>query len=136
MSEASAIRAARPDEAEVLSALARASKASWGYDQHFMRACRAELTVTRADILAHPTRIFERNGQPVAFHQLRLEGDRAEVWLFFVAPAWLGHGIGRALWQDLERCAVAAGAKRVEVDADPHAEGFYRAMGMTRIGCV
>jgi hypothetical protein len=38
------------------------------------------------------------------------------------------------LWAHLEDAARAAGATRLEVDSDPHAEGFYRAMGMHRAG--
>ena len=44
------IRLARREETHALSELAFLSKAYWGYDEDFMAACRAELTVTPADI--------------------------------------------------------------------------------------
>ena len=42
------LRAARPEEAAAISALALRSKAHWGYDEAFLAACRAELTWTAA----------------------------------------------------------------------------------------
>ncbi|HKU69180.1 MAG TPA: hypothetical protein VJP85_15515 [Candidatus Baltobacteraceae bacterium] len=44
------IRPARPDDAEALTDLAMRSKASWGYDQTFMRNVRDDMVVTRGDI--------------------------------------------------------------------------------------
>jgi GNAT superfamily N-acetyltransferase len=58
----------------------------------------------------------------------------AEVLMMFVAPGTLRAGLGRRLWAHLEDTARAAGARRLEVDSDPHAEGFYRAMGMHPAG--
>ena len=43
------LRPARPDEADLLTELCLRSKAVWGYDDAFMRACRAELTLSPAD---------------------------------------------------------------------------------------
>lgn len=40
------IRAAKPEEADELSALARRSKARWGYDKAWLEAWRKDLTVT------------------------------------------------------------------------------------------
>ena len=54
--------------------------------------------------------------------------------MIFVAPATLRGGLGRRLWAHLEDAARAPGVRRLEVDSDPHAEGFYTAMGMRRIG--
>ena len=50
------VRAARPDEADVISALALQAKAPWGYDAAFLEACRLELTwspeqVAQQDVL-------------------------------------------------------------------------------------
>jgi hypothetical protein len=42
-------------------------------------------------------------------------------------------GLGRRLWAHLPWTARAAGAMRLDVHSDPHAEAFYLAMGMRRI---
>jgi GNAT superfamily N-acetyltransferase len=128
------IRRAAAADAAALTALARTSKAVWGYDAAFMAACRNELTVGAGDVLGDPTFVIEAEGRILGFYQLRHHGAAADVALFFVAPEAMRTGIGRRLWVHLERTARASGAERLEVDSDPHAEGFYRAMGMRRIG--
>ena len=128
------LRRATGSDAAALSALALRSKAVWGYDAAFMAACRAELTITAAAIAERPTWVLEDQGALVGFYQLRIEGRMAEVAQIFIAPGSLQGGLGRRLWAHLEAAARAAGCTRLEVDSDPHAEGFYRAMGMIRHG--
>lgn len=131
---APAIRRATAGDGAALSALALSSKAVWGYDAAFMAACRAELTITPDSIAARPTWVLEEQGGIRGFYQLRITGDMAEVAQLFVAPGSLRGGLGRWLWAHLEAQARAAGCTRLAVDSDPHAEGFYRAMGMIRCG--
>jgi hypothetical protein len=69
------IRAARPNDAGILSAIAIRSKAHWGYDQEFMAACRDELTLTTAPIARDPTFLVEREGTPLGFYRLTIEPD-------------------------------------------------------------
>jgi GNAT superfamily N-acetyltransferase len=131
---ATRIRRAQPADAAVLTSLALTSKAVWGYDASFMAAYRAELTITPQGISRHPTHLIERQGQVLGFYQLRIDGAVAEVAQFFIAPAMLRRGLGRRLWAHLESTVRVAGAMRLEVDSDPHAEAFYLAMGMRRVG--
>ena len=128
------IRPAEVAEAAALSEFALTAKAVWGYDAAFMAACRAELTVRPESIAREPTYLIEANGRILGFYQLRLDGAAADVSMIFVAPGTLRAGLGRALWAHLEDTARAAGVRRLEVDSDPHAEGFYLAMGMRRVG--
>ena len=128
------IRRAAAGDAATLTALALRSKAAWGYDPAFMAACRAELTITAAGIARRPTWVLEERSAILGFYQLRLDGGTAEVAQFFVAPSSMRGGRGRRLWAHLEDRARAAGCTLIEVDADPHAEGFYLAMGMKRCG--
>jgi GNAT superfamily N-acetyltransferase len=128
------IRRADRRDAAALTDLALCSKAVWGYDAAFIDACRDELRLTSEDIERHPTYLLERHGETLGHYQLRLRAPTADVWHFFVAPTIIRGGLGRRLWAHLEMTARAAGAVRLEVDSDPHAEGFYRAMGMRRVG--
>jgi hypothetical protein len=41
-----------------------------GYDQAFLDACRAELTLTPEDVQAHRVAVAERDGQVVGFYAL------------------------------------------------------------------
>jgi len=88
----------------VLSALAFASKASWGYDDAFMEACRAELTVAPGDLQRVCVRVYV-DGVIHGFSGV--DGDEL-TWLF-VDPRAMRRGIGRALMGDACALARAAG---------------------------
>ncbi|MEV5323099.1 GNAT family N-acetyltransferase [Nonomuraea fastidiosa] len=128
------VRAARPDEAEPLSELALRSKAYWGYDETFMAACRDELTVPASQVEARRTTVAERDGRVLGF--VTVEGDppEGELGMLFVEPDAIGHGIGRLLLEHAVTAARRLGFVRLLIEADPHAEPFYLAMGAARIG--
>ena len=129
------LRRARAEDCGVLTELALGSKASNGYDEAFMAACMAELTVDAATLAAGETWLAEDGaGCVLGFFDLRVEAGRAEVEAFFVAPAAKRGGIGRRLWDRLEARAVALGAARITIDSDPEARPFYEAMGAVLVG--
>jgi len=101
-----------------------------------MEACRAELAVTRADFAK---RVFwaaeDADGQVVGFAGLWPANDgAAEVDPLYVEPSLQRGGVGRLLWAELEAYARETGAKRIVLDSDPHAVGFYTRMGCRVIG--
>lgn len=129
-----AIRPARAEEAAALSALALRAKAHWGYDEAFLAAYRDALTVTPGDIAAHTVRVATLGGRPCGFYQLRGAGETATLTDLWVEPEAIGRGHGRALWRHAVATARERGFRELLVQSDPHAEGFYRAMGAERIG--
>ncbi|WP_299539745.1 GNAT family N-acetyltransferase [uncultured Streptomyces sp.] len=130
------IRAARPSEAGTLSGLALRSKAYWGYDEAFMAACRSELTVTRQQITAGRVNVAEDDGTAVGFTTLAGDPPTGALGMMFVDPGSMGRGIGRMLFSRVVADAGALGFTRLTIDADPHAEPFYRAMGAVRTGMI
>ncbi|MGW7452710.1 GNAT family N-acetyltransferase [Streptomyces sp. NPDC054787] len=124
------VRAARADEAEDLTALVMRSKAYWGYDAGFLAACAGELRIGPDDVTARRIVVAE-DGRGSVLGLASLEGapPRAALGLLFVEPAVIGQGVGRLLYRDALRRAVALGVRELVIDADPHAAGFYRAMG-------
>jgi len=129
------IRAARGEEAGVLTELALRSKAHWGYDDVFMEMCREELTVQAAEVERQRTVVAEREGRVVGF--ATLEGEPpgvGELGGLFVDPAAIGQGVGRLLFEHTLATARELGFTRLTLDADPNAEGFYRVMGASRVG--
>jgi GNAT superfamily N-acetyltransferase len=128
------VRDALASEAPALSDLAMRSKAHWGYDDPFLVACREELTVTSGMIEAGEVRVAERDGTPQGLHRLSVSDTEACVELLYVDPAAIGSGVGRRLWDDLVGRAISAGARRLLIEADPHAEGFYVRIGAVRTG--
>lgn len=129
------IRRATVAEAQLLSDLAMRSKAHWGYDDAFMEACRAELTVTPETIRAGGVYVCERaDGSIAGFFDVRPQGGVAEVYDVFVDPDAIGEGVGRQLWQRLEQRVVELGLDTICVDADPNAVGYYEHMGARVVG--
>lgn len=128
-------RAARADEAEALSALALRSKGSWGYDAAFLEACRAELTLTAEKIEHHSTFVVEDGGALAGFYTLEpLSHDCVELGLLYLEPRCQGRGLGRVLMEHACAEARSRGFLTLEIQSDPHAEPFYRAMGAVRVG--
>jgi GrpB-like predicted nucleotidyltransferase (UPF0157 family)/GNAT superfamily N-acetyltransferase len=131
-----AIRRAEPAECHQLSALALRSKAHWGYDDSFLAACRAELTVGPADVERLRATVAEEAEGIVGFYALGGAPPEGDLSFLFVEPARIGGGIGRTLWQDCLATATRVGLSRIRIESDPFAEGFYLAMGATRAGDV
>jgi GNAT superfamily N-acetyltransferase len=130
------LRAARSDEARLLSELALRSKGSWGYDQAFLDACRAELTLAPEEVETRRVTVAEHDGQVVGFYALAGEPPQGTLEDLFVEPDHIGTGVGRALWDHAVAAARALGFARLTLEADPGAEPFYLAMGAHRIGSV
>ena len=124
------IRPALPTEAAQLTMLALQSKAYWGYDEAFMTACRAELTITSERIATQPTYVLEEQDRIYGFYML--DRDRAplvELDFLFVAPEAIGRGYGRQLVDHAVATALSFGDETLLIQSDPNAEGFYQACG-------
>ena len=137
MSDSVHLRPGRPGEAGELSELALRSKAHWGYGQAFLSACRAELTYSAAQI-GDPRFCFviaEFLGRPAGFYALvNLDDGQCELEALFVTPERIGQGLGGILFRHAAETARGQGADTLMILGDPHADGFYRAMGCQRIG--
>lgn len=128
------IRRARFDEVEILTDLSMRAKRSNGYDDAFMEACRAELTVTAAGMKDGEYWVADL-GSVCGWVCLKetYEGF-GEINAFFIDPEWQRQGVGRSLWLKIVERAKTYGIKTLILDADPAAAPFYRAMGFVEIG--
>jgi GNAT superfamily N-acetyltransferase len=130
------LRPALPGEAGPLSELALRSKGHWGYPADVLEACRGELTLTPRDLAEQRATVAELAGRVAGFYLLAGGPPEAELAQMFVDPDHIGGGVGRALWTHAVTTAAALGVERITIDADPHAEAFYLAMGAVRVGEV
>jgi GNAT superfamily N-acetyltransferase len=134
------IRPARAGEAAQLSRIAFASKSHWPYTPAQLALWRDDLTITEA-MLAHGTvSVAELEGQGAGsiagFFMLLPAPQHWVLEHFWVAPARMGQGVGRALLAHAVALARDGGAQALRIDADPHAEAFYLAQGARRVGEV
>ena len=126
------LRAARPDEAEALSALTMRSKAHWGYGEEFLAASRDVLRLRSSDLVERRALVAERDGLVLGVATLEGDPPNGELGLLFVEPHAIGTGLGRMLYRRVLEDAGRLGFTRVMIESDPHAEGFYLAMGAER----
>jgi GNAT superfamily N-acetyltransferase len=130
------LRDAGPEDAGLISGFVRALAA---YEKLLHEA-----VATEADFAAAiaggkvEALIAELDGAPVGFalwfHTFSTFTGRQGLYLedIFVLPEHRGHGIGRAIFRDLARRALARGCTRMEwsvLDWNKPAVDFYRAMG-------
>ena len=130
------IRSARVTDAPALSEIAFHAKSHWEYPDVWLQSWREELMLSPDDLLTHTTFVaVAESSRPVGFCVLDVAGASAAVEHLWIAPAYHGHGIGRAPLQRSLDAARVAGATRPEV-SDPFAEWFYLQMAARRLGEV
>jgi ribosomal protein S18 acetylase RimI-like enzyme len=134
MREEPSFRDARPDEADSLTSIARASKAYWGYSAAQMLAWQHDLTIRADDITQQRTLVADLDGKAVAFCMLVPSETHWQLTHFWVLPDFMGRGIGRHLFLRAADVARSGGAIAIDIDADPNAEAFYLACDAARIG--
>lgn len=130
------VRAARRDEAGLLTELALRSKAHWGYGRRLLDTWRADLTIAPEYITAHRVIVAQAGGRVLGFCAVSGKPPEGELDHMWVDPDAIGRGVGRRLWEHALEAARAAGCTALRIEAEPHAEGFYLAMGARRIGEV
>lgn len=131
------IRKAQASEAIRLTELAMRSKASNGYDDAFMAACRDELAIGTKSFDARELWVaVDGSGAIVGFFGLWPSDDHGlcEADPVFVEPRLKSMGIGRMLWLKLEERARHFGASSIGLDADPDAVPYYSRMGCSIVG--
>ncbi len=131
------IRPARDDEAIMLTALMRRSKAHWGYDAEFMRQSEASFAIPD-DVFARGHVLVVEDDAGAALGTASLaplpeDGD-FDLLHMFIEPRAIGTGAGRVLFNAIAGKAREAGAHRLVILSDPHAAAFYEKMGAVRIG--
>ncbi|MEO7412838.1 MAG: GNAT family N-acetyltransferase [Opitutaceae bacterium] len=128
------IARAKPADASVLSAIACAAKRHWGYPASWLEAWTEGLTLTPEYVEAHAVYTASAAGEIVGFHALVMKNNEAILDHLWVVPTAMNSGVGRALFFHAEKYAAVAGATKLMIEADPHAEGFYLRMGAVTVG--
>jgi GNAT superfamily N-acetyltransferase len=128
-------RAARLEDAPLLTALKCRSKAHWGYDAEFMSQFAADHPVTEALIATVRYEVAEdQTGTICGYFSLEWNHDVLILDDLFVEPVVIGTGCGKALFLRAVATARDMGATAFSFDADPNAEGFYAHLGCQVVG--
>jgi GNAT superfamily N-acetyltransferase len=121
-------------DAEVLHALAVASKAHWGYPPEWIEAWAQWLFISPEYLLRHDAYKAVRGQRIVGWYALIIQDEVALLDHLWLAPDAIGIGVGRRLFVHAITHARANGCARMEWVSDPNAVGFYTHMGGTVIG--
>jgi ribosomal protein S18 acetylase RimI-like enzyme len=127
------VRDGQPADVPTLKALHR--RASWSNegDRDLLRAHPEFLDWSDAPLLEGRTRVAVAGGRIVGFVSITVGPEGPELEDLFVEPDSMRKGIGRALILDAE-ASLAPDWDSLEVDANPHALGFYMRVGFVEIG--
>ena len=124
-------------EAARLTQIAFAAKSYWKYPKEYLKLWKSELTITPSYIQRN-TVLKAVNEKKhilgVGAIEYSTVLDAYEIGHFWIAPTYIGQGIGSRLLIALIRFAKKAGIKQLYSVADPNALGFYKKMGFTLIG--
>ena len=128
------IRPATVEEAPTLTQIAHDAKSHWGYPEHWIKHWEADLTITAEFISDNQVFVFEGDGEIRGFYALCVNQSDAELEHMWVAPQYIGTGIGKELFLDAMDRAATFNVDEVQLTADPNAAGFYERMGAKKIG--
>jgi ribosomal protein S18 acetylase RimI-like enzyme len=130
------IRDARPDEAFALEALQRRSSDVWEEYRAPLAADPRAIEPPHQAIAEARVRVaVDASARRVGFAVvLPIKDGRCELDDLFVEPDSMRLGVGRRLVDDLADRAAAAGARYLDVVANPNALGFYERLGFVIIG--
>jgi len=123
------IRAARLDEGPRLKEIAIAAKSHWGYERARVLRWADDGDFSPGGLAKLVVFVAEAEGRAVGWVSLLRKSDRWSLEDLWVEPAWMGKGVGERLFRYAAEHASAAGAKRMEWEAEPNAVGFYERMG-------
>lgn len=134
--EDTTLRRSTASDAPALTRVAHAAKRHWGYPERWIELWKDALTITPEFISNNQVYVALVNGEIAGFSALVVTENK--VWLehLWVLPKHIGAGLGKTLFIHAAGVAATTGAKVIEIESDPNAEGFYNRMGAKRVGEV
>jgi putative acetyltransferase len=129
-----ALRPFLPQDTPMLAEIFRASVEGLTEDDY--NPAQQEAWAAEADDLEalaerlgkHLALIATLEGSPVGF--ISLDGPTA-IGLFYVHPAVAGQGVGRMLYEAVEKLSAARGVPHLSVDASDSAREFFQRRGFS-----
>ena len=128
------IRRAGPEDAEALSQIAFAAKAYWGYPARWLQIWKPQLTFDSTTLEENEGWGAEKDGIPVAFYMLQEREHNGWLEDLWVSPEFIGQRGGKELFSHAAELCRRRGYTTLQLEADPSAVGFYRKMGMQKVG--
>jgi GNAT superfamily N-acetyltransferase len=128
------IRLGVPADLPAASDVYRSASLSNAGDRENLLAHPEYLVLGREGLAGGRTYVAEEDGALVGFATWLEAGGVFELEDLFVDPGWRRRGIAAALVGRIAEVLRARGVQRLEVTANPHAMGLYRAAGFVDCG--
>jgi GNAT superfamily N-acetyltransferase len=130
------LRPAREEDREGLGDLKLRATLAWGDHTREVLLALGGADELAAHLLG-ASFVAEIGDRVVGFATIvTTDGAGAEVEELFIEPSQWRRGIGTQLMDEAERRALVAGARRLQVAANPRAQAFYEACGFQAVGEV
>jgi GNAT superfamily N-acetyltransferase len=123
------LRPAELRDVERLRQITIAAKAHWGHDLDWVERWVADGDFPGRAVQRDQAFLVEVDGVVAGWSAVEQRGEVAWLEDLWVDPPYMRRGVGTALFQDAVARAAAAGASRLEWEADLDAVGFYERMG-------
>lgn len=127
------VEKANPDDFNILSEIARRSKASLGYDEKTIQAWESELAVTREMISNYISFVAKSENRIVGFWCRQAVNGLSDGRLF-VLPEEQKKGCGRLLWNAVMLECKNRGLVFLSWETDYKVLPFYLKLGATVVG--
>jgi len=129
-----AIRRAKAEDSEALTAIAHKAKRYWEYPEPWIDEWKDLLTLTPSFIRSHSVYLAIEGTVPIGFYSLSGKGSRLMLEHLWVVPDRIGRGVGRLLFEHTVMIAMRRKATIIVIESDPNAAGFYERMGARQTG--
>ncbi len=128
-------RSARVSEIPLLLDIQRRASEIWAAYRDDLAAHPEVITLPAAQVTRGNVRVItDVSDRPLGFSAVMNLGDSVELDGLFVAPEHMRRGLGGRLIADVVNRARQAGARRIEVTANPGAVPFYERQGFRHTG--
>ncbi len=129
MNEGVEIIRAGPVDAKRLTQITLASKAYWGYSENWMTAWSRLLKIGPEYIENNEVYKLNLAGATTGWYALVIQPPTGVLDHLWIRPEHIGKGLGRTLFRHALLIAREHEVKKLEIESDPHAVGFYTKMG-------
>jgi N-acetylglutamate synthase-like GNAT family acetyltransferase len=129
------IQPANTSDHELLTQITKKSKAFWGYSEDLLLVWDDALTITEDYIEKYDVYKFSTENKIVGYYSYIVEENLTiKLDNLFLIPEYIGKGLGTFLINDFLNRIQNQNYKRVYLNSEPYAEGFYKKHGFQTIG--
>jgi ribosomal protein S18 acetylase RimI-like enzyme len=125
------LKEASDKDAFLLTSIAKAAKASWGYSNELLSVWNDDLTISTEMINICKTYVLEHNSEIIGFCMMNMEDSPVLIEHLWLLPNFHRRGLGKRLLAHAIE-SHADDFSTFVVISDPHAQAFYENFGFVK----